>query len=171
MTAIAMTPARRRSRPDHILRTAARGAALIGVAVVIGFVLLQVVDGGGGGGGAGTTAPTVANGDNGDTTSTTSGDTGRPPQEVRVLVQNGSGVAMAAATKANELRGLGYAIAGTGNAAVQQGNTVACLAGFEAEAETLAEQVGSGTSVTAFPEPVPAGAEATDCIVVIGKTS
>ena len=168
MTAIAMTPARRRSQTDHILRTAARGAALIGVAVVIGIVLLQVVDGGGGGTGGSATPAT--NGGNGDTTSTTAGDTGRPPQEVRVLVQNGSGVAMAAATKANELRGLGYAIAGTGNAAVQQGNTVACLSGFEAEGEALAEQVGEGTTVAPFPEPVPAGAEATDCIVVIGKT-
>jgi hypothetical protein len=167
MTAIAMSTPRRRSSTDHILRTAARGAALIGVAVVIGIVLLQVVDSGGGGTGSSAT-PATSGGD--DTTSTTSADSGRPPQEVRVLVQNGSGVAMAAATKANELRGLGYAIAGTGNAAVQQGNTVACLSGFESEAEALAKQVGAGTTVTAFPTPVPAGAEATDCIVVIGKT-
>jgi hypothetical protein len=167
MTAIAMSQPRRRSTTDHILRTAARGAALIGVAVVIGIVLLQVVDSGGGGTGGSATPATSSGGD--DTTSTTSADSGRPPQEVRVLVQNGSGVAMAAATKANELRGLGYAIAGTGNAAVQQGSTVACLSGFESEAEALAKQVGSGTTVTAFPTPVPAGAEATDCIVVIGK--
>lgn len=166
MTAIAMSRPRSRSTADHILRTAARGAALIGVAVVIGIVLLQVVDSGGGGTGGSATPPTNGNG---DTTSTTAPDSGRPPQEVRVLVQNGSGVAMAAATKANELRGLGYAIAGTGNAAVQQGNTVACLSGFESEAEALAKQVGSGTTVTAFPSPVPAGAEATDCIVIIGK--
>jgi len=167
MTAIAMSSPRRRSTADQILRTAARGAALIGVAVVIGIVLLQVVDSGGGGTGGSAAPPTNGNG---DTTSTTEADSGRPPQEVRVLVQNGSGVAMAAATKANELRGLGYAIAGTGNAAVQQGNTVACLSGFESEAEALAKQVGAGTTVTAFPSPVPAGAEATDCIVIIGKT-
>jgi hypothetical protein len=166
MTAIAMSPARRRSTTDQFLRTAARGAALIGVAVVIGIVLLQVVDGGGGGtGGSATPATTGSNG----ATSTTAADAGRPAQEVRVLVQNGSGVAGQAATKANELRGLGYPIAGTGNAAAQQGNTVACLSGFEAEAETLAQQVGGGATVIGFPEPVPAGAEETDCIVVIGR--
>ncbi len=165
MTSIAMTAPRRRSSSDHILRTAARGAVLIGVAVVIGIVLLQVVDNGGGGGGGSATPASSSTGD--DTTSTTAADTGRPAQEVRVFVANGSGVSGAAATKANELRGLGYQTS-TGNAAVQQGTTVACVEGFEAEAQQLVTTI-AGSTLATFPSPAPAGAESVDCIVTLGK--
>jgi len=161
MTAIS---ARGRGRVDHILRTAARGAALIGVAVVIGIVLLQVVDKGSGGGG-GASPPATSSG---STSSTTKGGNTKDPSQVRVLVLNGSGTAMAAATKANALRGLGYAIAGTGNAPVQTGTTVACNTGFEKEAQELVKAVGSAT-VAAFPNPPPTGAENADCIVTLGK--
>lgn len=163
-----MVSSRGRSPSDHILRTAARGAALIGVAVVIGIILLQVVDNGGSGG-SGVTPPTSSGG-GGGTTSSTAGDTGRPAQEVTTFVENGSGIANAAATKANELRGLGYAIAGTGNAAVQQGSTISCASGYEKEAEALAQIIGAGATVTAFPASPPADAATANCIVVIGKT-
>jgi hypothetical protein len=139
---------------------------LVGLAVVIGIVLLQVVDKGAPVGGGGGNTPVTKPGD--ETTTTKPSDV-RPPQEVRVLVLNGSGVSQAAATKANQLRGLGYAIAGTGNAAVQQGTNVQCRAGFENEADELAKTVGAGTLVVPFPEPPPAGSENADCIVVLGK--
>jgi hypothetical protein len=161
----AMAAARGRSRSDHILRTAARGAGLIGLAVVIGIVLLQVVDNGSSGGG-GVTPPSAATG-GGGTTSTTKGSIGRQPQEINVFVQNGSGLAGAAATKSNELRGLGYKIAGTGNAPEQTGNTVACASGYDKEATQLS-QVITGT-VSTFPTSPPAGAEAANCIVTVGK--
>lgn len=151
---------------DQILRTAARGAILVGVAVVIGIVLLQVIDKGGGGGGS--AGPTPASGSSGGVTTSTLGDSGRPPGEVRVLVQNGSGVNQAAATLANELRGNGYAISGTANAPVQTGTTVACRSGFEKEADALAASLGSGTTVTPFPATPPAGSENADCIVIKG---
>ena len=164
MTALAL-PARGRSTTDLVLRTAARGAVLIGLAVVIGIVLLQVVDKGGGGGGG--VAPPVTQPSDGSTTSTT-GDEGRPPDQVRVLVLNASGLANAAGTKANELRGEGYAIAGTGNSATQTGSTVACLSGFEKEADALAKSAGVGVTVTTYPDPPPEGSENADCIVVLG---
>jgi hypothetical protein len=149
------------------MRSAARGAVLIGVAVVIGIVLLQVVDEGVPPG-SGQTAATGTS--NGGTTTTAKSDV-RPPQQVRVLVLNGSGVSMAAATMANKLRGLGYAIAGTSNAPLQTGTVVACRAGFEKEAAVLAggDVVGTGATIAAFPEPAPAGAENADCIVVVGR--
>ncbi len=165
MTSIAH--GRGRSASDRLLRSAARGAVLIGVAVVIGIVLLQVVDKGVSPGGGTTPATGATKGG----TTTTKPSNVRPPQEVRVLVLNGSGVSQAAATKANVLRGLGYAIAGTGNAPLQTGTVVACRADFEKEAEVLAgaDVVGAGTTLAAFPEPAPAGAENADCIVVVGK--
>lgn len=162
----AVSGARGRGRGDHMLRTAARGAALIGVAVVIGIVLLQVVDEGGSGGGGPTTSVTEAT--NANATTTLPADA-RPPQEVRVLVLNASGVAQAATTKANELRGQGYAIAGTGNAAVQPGVVVACRADFEDEADALATTVGAGTAVAPFPEPAPEGGDQADCVVILGQ--
>lgn len=166
MTALAF-PRRRSAMLDQVLRAAARGAILIGAAVVIGIVLLQVIDkGGGGGGGAVPSPPSSAPG--GSTTSTT-GRGGRSPAAVRVLVENGSGVDQSAATVANGLRGNGYAIAGTGNAAIQTGTTVLCRTGFEKEATALAKTLGSGATVGAFPDPPPAGAENADCIVIKGK--
>ncbi len=164
MTALAFPP-RRRVATDLILRTAARGAILVGVAVVIGIVLLQVIDKGGGGGGSAT--PTPPNGS--ESTTSTTGSGGRAPADVRILVENGSGLSQAAATLANELRGKGYAIAGTGNAPLQTGTTVACLAGFEDEATTLAAAVGAGATVTAFPATPPAGSENADCLVIKGS--
>jgi hypothetical protein len=162
-------PAPRRSTSGLVLRSAARGAVLVGLAVVIGIVLLQVVDKGGGGGGGGV-APPVTRGNDRSTTSTT-GASGRPPSSVRVLVLNASGLSNAAGTKANELRGLGYAIAGTGNAAQTVGTTVACTSGFTKEADALAKSVGAGTSVVPYPSPAPQGAENADCIVTLGKAA
>jgi hypothetical protein len=159
---------RRRSSADLVLRTAARGAILIGVAVVIGIVLLQVVDNGGGGGGS--VAPPVTSGSDGSTTSTT-GDDGRPVSEVRVMVLNASGLANAASTKSNELRALGYPQAGTGNAPLQTGSTVACRSGFEKEADALARTLGAGYSVVPFPDPPPEGVDVSnaDCLVILGS--
>ncbi len=81
-----------------------------------------------------------------------------------------SGLSNAAGTKANELRGLGYAIAGTGNAAQTVGTTVACTTGFEKEADALAKAVGVGAAISAYPDPPPSGAENADCIVTLGTS-
>jgi len=165
VTALVLVP-RRRSTADLVLRTAARGAILIGVAVVIGIILLQVVDNDGGGGG--NVAPPVTNATDESTTSTT-GDEGKPPSDVRVLVLNASGVANAAGTKANDLRGLGYAIAGTGNAEQRTGSAVACVSGFEKEGDALARTLGAGYAVEPYPDPPPEGAANADCIVTLGS--
>jgi hypothetical protein len=155
---------------DNVLRNAARGAALIGIAVVIGIVLLQVVDKGSPGGtGGGTGSPTVATNGTGNGTTTLAADV-HPPQEDRELVLNGSGISMQAAVEANKLLGLGYAGAGTGNAPTQAGNTVQCRADFDKEATLLAKAVGTGTSISAFPDAPPAGAENADCIVTVGTS-
>jgi hypothetical protein len=146
------------------MRTAARGAVLIGVAVIIGIVLLQVVDEGGPVGG-----PQAASNGTNRTTSTTAG--GRNPQEVTVLVLNGSGLSGAAATKANVLRGLGYGVLPPGNAAVQTGTTIACTDGYETEAETIKDIIDATATVVPFPATPPADSEAAKCIVTLGKAA
>jgi hypothetical protein len=168
MTAIAHTP----RLGATILRTAARGAVLVGVAVVVGIVLYSVVNGtnGAGGGGAKVSATPSSSSASTGTTATTTVNSGRPPAQVKVFVQNASGVSGAAATKANVLRGLGYAIVGTGNGLTPQtGTVVGCKTGFTKEADTLAKAVGVGTTVGAYPTPPPANSTSADCIVTIGK--
>jgi LytR cell envelope-related transcriptional attenuator len=167
MTAIAHAP----RLGATILRTAARGAVLVGAAVVVGIVLLQIVNGSpsGGGGATASSTPSSSSSSSG-TTATTNVNSGRPAAQVKIFVQNASGVGGAAATRANVLRGLGYAIVGTGNALTPlTGTTVGCKTGFTKEADTLAKAVGVGTTVGAFPTPAPANATSADCVVTIGK--
>ncbi len=160
----AMARARGGGIAGNVLRSAARGAVLIGVAVVLGIVLLQVVDDSGIPSG-GRQPPQS----NGNTTSTTVSDAGRPSNEVSVYVLNGSGVQGAAVTKSNVLRGLGYAIAGTGNSTLQQGTTLACMEGFSKEADELAVALAvPGARVVDYVGPPPAGTENADCVVILG---
>jgi hypothetical protein len=164
MTAIAHR--RGRSAGERLLRSAARGGILIGVAVVIGIVLLQVV----GDGSVGPGSTTVVNDDNGDTVTTTTVSGARPPQEVGVAVFNASGVSQAAATSSNVLRGLGYLIQKVGNAAgTQPGTTIACQLGYEAEAAQLAALPDfAGATIIEYPAAPPAGAELANCIITLG---
>jgi len=68
------------------------------------------------------------------------------------------------------LRGLGYAIVQTTNAAsLQTGTTVACRSGLSVEADTLARAAVIGATVSVFPNPAPANANNADCIVTLGK--
>jgi hypothetical protein len=185
MTAIAMR--RRRSRTDYILQTAARGAALIGIAIVVGVLLLKIVDKGSpsptgtaqvpvvtsttlaGQTPLTTAKATTATTKAGSTTTTKAGSE-RPASAVRVWVYNGSGTSGAALNMMNKLAGLGYAKAGTGNATANQtGNTVQCKTGFDKEAATLAKRVGGTVTVSAFPSPAAAELANTDCVVTVGK--
>jgi hypothetical protein len=158
---------RGRSAADRLLRSAARGAILIGVAAVIGIVLLQVV----GNGPSGPTGAVSSNGNNGNKVTTTTSSGARSPQEVAVAVFNASGVSQAASTKSNDLRGLGYVIVKVGNAAaVQTGTTIACRVGYEAEAAQLqALPTFAGSTIATFPEPAPAETELANCIINVGK--
>jgi LytR cell envelope-related transcriptional attenuator len=157
-----------------ILLSAARGAALIGVAVLIGIVLLQVVDnptgGGGDGGDTTSTTPATGDGENGKDNGTTNG--GTDPSTVRTLVLNASGVAGAAGALSDQLLAAGYNTLPPADAPQQQvGTTVACNAGFEDATQPLIDAVGQGATATAYPAdpPVPEAANA-DCIVFLGTT-
>jgi Protein of unknown function (DUF2510) len=102
-------------------------------------------------------------------TTTTTVNPGRPPQQVHLRIINASQVANAASNKAFALGGLGYPVTGLADGPVQQGTVVECKPGFEAEAATLAKNVGPGTTVQPFPTPAPAGSANADCVVILGK--
>lgn len=168
---------------------AAKGAGLIGVAVLIGIVLLNVVDDGEPDGSVGaqdtetTAAPDAGEGDGegdgdpdgGDTTvDTTAAEPPRAPEQLRVLVLNGGAPQGSAREMSDALQQVGYtnqpeAADWTGRD--QQGNVVMCRSGLEREASTLAIAVGEGTPVEEFPEPPPPGADDdVACVVVVGAS-
>jgi LytR cell envelope-related transcriptional attenuator len=166
------------ARPNRrtIQTSAARGAGLIGAAVVLGIILLQVVDdgssgpAGNGGNGGGTPVDTTA------TTDTTVPADTRPPAEVRTLVLNASQVAGAAGTLTNQLVAAGYTTLPAGDDPVtRQGVAVACRDDFAGDQPALILAVGSATGTTPTPEPFPTdreadlGAQDADCLVILGQ--
>jgi len=158
--------------------SAARGAALVAVAVIIGIVLLQTIDDGndgpvGDGGPASTTTTTTtastttdSSGSSSSTTPTTKAAVLTPAQTtVRVL--NGSGVAGAAGNLTNTLKAKGYKTLVATDAPTRSGTVVYAKPGRTTECTTLSGLVPN-SKVQAMPTPVPGGQDA-DCIVIIGS--
>jgi LytR cell envelope-related transcriptional attenuator len=154
------------------------GALLIGVAVVIGILLLQIGDNNDNGpqSTAGNTtktskpaATTTTTGANPTDTTTPSA---RPPGEVRVIVLNGGAAAGQAGDMTDALKLKGYTNISPANdwtGHTEQGNKVYCREGFEREGTALAVQVGPDTkSQIPYPDPPPPYAPDHDCVVVVG---
>ena len=169
---------RRSRRPATAGFSAARGAALVAVAVIIGVVLLQAIDDGndgpvGDGGPASTTTTTTkastttdSSGSSSSTTPTTKAAVLTPAQTtVRVL--NGSGVAGAAGNLTNTLKAKGYKTLVATDAPTRSGTVVYAKPGRTTECTTLSGLVPN-SKVQAMPTPVPGGQDA-DCIVIIGS--
>jgi hypothetical protein len=158
------------------LQNAAKGAIIIGAAVVLGIILLQVIDDGGGSGGGGDVTSD-------DATSTTQGDDGgngtppdtsaHDPAEVKIVVLNGSNVAGAATATNNLLLGLGYADRlPPGDTTERTGTVVQCQEDYIGDGQTIATHLAqNGTvdpMVEAYPDPVPDNAQGANCIVILG---
>jgi LytR cell envelope-related transcriptional attenuator len=147
----------------------ARGAVVVGAAVILGIVGLQILDDSGDGSGStnaidDTTAATIT---------TTPGATTVPlrgNQDVRVKVYNASGVQGRAQTLTDQLRAAGYNMQEPATLDKQrQGTVVECVAGFEREGGVLALYgVRNGATTADYPSDPPEGASDADCIVVIG---
>jgi hypothetical protein len=160
----------------------ARGIALIAVAVVLGFVLLSsgldddtTVEAGSA---ENATTTTVAEGGTdgstpGSTTATTSA-TPKPPNEVRVLVANGSGVQGAAGTMNDAIKAKGYIGLDPKNAAGNVPTTVVYFAeGYQREAAAVATAIGADpATVQAMPNPPPledpAALQDANVLIVLG---
>jgi len=158
--------------------SAARGAALIGLAVIIGIVLLQVIDDGtsgpiGDGGSVsagGTTATTATPADStGTTVPTTAAAPVKPPAQVAVLVLNGSGRAGAATAQSNSLKGEGYQTLTPADATKRTGTIVYFKPGYDRECALVANSVGGNAKAEAIPTPPPTGSENASCVVILGS--
>ena len=178
MTPVGGAPRRRgpAASSGALSNPAVRAALLIVLAIIIGIVLLQVIDDGSGpigdGGTTTTTAASTTSTSRGTTTTTKADpkETGtvRTPQQVTVLVLNGSGVGGAAATVTNTLRALGYQTLPASDAPAQVGNTVYYQSGYKRECAAVATTVGGNAGVKEMPTPVPTGAERANCLAILG---
>jgi hypothetical protein len=152
--------------------SAARGALLVGLAVVIGIVLLQVIDDGTtgpiGDGGSSSNGTTATTSSGGGTTSTTSAVPEKTPAEVAVLVLNGSGRAGAARAMTDSLKAKGYQTLTPADADGRTGTVVYFKTDLERECTTVATAVGGNPTVEPIPDPAPAGSENASCVVILG---
>jgi hypothetical protein len=157
---------------------AAKGAALIAFAIVVGVVLLQVVDDGSTGPVAsddtrGSTTTTEATAPN-ETTTTTAATPPKTPDQLRVLVLNSGAPAGSARAMRDALVEKGYSNQGTpaDDDTTRPDTAVMCRSGLDREAAALAVAVGDGTVTEAFRDPPPpnADAEQAECVVLVGST-
>jgi hypothetical protein len=155
------------------------GAALIGVAVIIGIVLLQIGDdnatlpGGAASPTKKTTTTTTTTKPTGGTTNT-SGNTTPPrsPSQVHIIVLNGGAASGEAAHTSQLLKLAGYTNiddANTWTGHKQAGNTVYCRAGLQREGAALATHVPGTKLSLPYPTPAPPFTDGTDCVVIVGS--
>lgn len=152
--------------------SAARGALLVGLAVIIGIVLLQVIDDGTtgpiGDGGTSSNGSSATTSSGGGTTSTTAATPEKTPAEVAVLVLNGSGRAGAARAMTDSLKAKGYQTLTPADAEGRTGTVVYFKADLERECTTVATAVGGNPTVEPIPDPAPPGSENASCVVILG---
>lgn len=177
-------PRRRRRTPESpppAQGSVAKGAILVAVAVIIGFVLIRDdgIESQTSAVGADVGVDVDEGNDDAATDDTTTDDTtpssvpdARDPAEVRVLVANGTAVSGAAGRYTEVLTAAGYQTAGATDALDKSAETtfVYFTAGYEAEARAVAAALGaSPDNVAALPTaPVVADNSLANVIVVVG---
>ncbi len=153
---------------------AGRAALLIGIAVLVGVLLLHRSPAPGGGSGASistggnTTTPTITettpNAVSGVTTGTTTKSNipttttkAHAPQDVKVLVANGTSTAGLAARVSNVIHTKGYNTLASTNSNQRPGGTILYFApSYSADAASLASSLNlPATAVQAMPTPPP----------------
>jgi hypothetical protein len=156
---------------------AAKGAVLIGLAVIAGVFLLQRVDTSNAGPPiAATSKPpkttTTLRPPSSTTTTTLPAAPLKTPDQLKVLVLNGGAPSGAAATMRTKLEQEGYTNepqANTWTGHSQTGNSLMCKAGLDREKVALSQQSAlQGVKVVAFASPAPPFSADVDCIVVVG---
>jgi hypothetical protein len=153
-----------------------RGALLIGVAVIVGVVLLgKGFESGVLSSDPSTPSEEEASGDNGDggdtTTSTTVTPTTHATAQVRVIVLNGGGPPGSAGATRTTLSAAGYTtLDATDTEPDVAASVVYYTPGFEADAAAIAAAVGITAAPQPMPEPPPQNTPVgqVDVVVVLG---
>lgn len=154
-----------------------KGGLLVGAAVILGIVLLQVVDPGTSGPVASGRKPTATTTTTKQTTTTTKKTTTttkatpvKRPAQIKLLVLNAGAPTGSAATVSTTLRNHGYTQQGTpsDDPNHKSGKRVLCRAALTREAATLAVLLGTGTTKGTLGNPGPPGSAGYDCVVEVG---
>jgi hypothetical protein len=152
--------------PSQAVPSSLRGAALVGLAVIVGIIGLQILDDSGGGSSQASNAPETT------VTTTPTGGTAEPHEasQVTVKVYNASDVQGAAQQVSDKLKGAGFVTEEVSNLnTTRQGTVVQCREGFEADGKVIAVYgVGNGATDEPFPDDPPEGSDNADCIVILG---
>jgi hypothetical protein len=163
---------------------AAKGILLIGLAVVIGIVLLQQVDDDNGanvGAAPTSTRPpkaTTTTAPAAPTTTTTPPPTtpAKTADQVRLIVLNAGAPSGNAGRLSDRLKNAGYTNqpqdANNWAGRTQQGNSVLCKSGLDREGLALVSVVGEGTKIEPYPANPPSvieNASEVNCIVAVGS--
>lgn len=157
--------------PDGTLPAVVRGAALVGLAVVVGLILLAQVDGESGTGAA-TKRPAATTTTTSVPTTTTTLPSGpaRIPGELPLIVLNAGGPAGSAGALSERLRDDGYTDqlpANDWEGEAVSGVVVLCREGLAREAAALVVAIGDA-DIAEFPSPAPSVADGADCVVAVG---
>jgi len=160
-----VTPPARGGAGGQATSSTLRGAALIGLAVIVGIIGLQILDDS-----KGSSSPT-SGGQVSSTSTTQGGPAPHAPAQVTVKAYNASDVQNAARSVTDKLKGEGYNTLEPANyGSTRKGTAVQCRPGYEGDAKALAFSLGNGAAVEPFPSGPPAGSESANCIVVVGTT-
>ena len=154
------------------------GAVLIGVAVIIGIVLLQIGDRNDNGPAAtgktkpkSTTSTTTKKTRTSTPTSSVTTSPKRQPSQVHLIVLNGGAPSGEAAHTSSLLKLKGYTDqdeASTWSGHHQTGASVYCRTGWQREGAALATAVPGAKLHVPYPKPAPPFTAGTDCVVVVG---
>ncbi|MFM7225206.1 MAG: LytR C-terminal domain-containing protein [Actinomycetota bacterium] len=157
--------------PDGTLPAVVRGAALIGLAVVVGLILLaQVEDDPGRVNPASRPTRTTTTTTAPAPTTTAPAGPARIPAELPIIVLNAGGPNGAAGALSAQLREQGYTDQLEANdwpGKSVAGTVVLCRSGLGREAAALATDLG-GVPVDDFPNPAPPNSDGADCVVAVG---
>ena len=137
-------------RGGQAIPNSVRGAVLVGLAVIVGIIGLQILDDSGNG-----SSITIATSDTTPTTSTLAGQQPKPhpPGEVAIKVYNASDVQGAGQQLTDKLKAFGFNMlpAATLNG-TRKGTVVQCRAGYEGDATVIAGfGIGNGATIRAVP--------------------
>jgi hypothetical protein len=153
-------------RGGQAIPSSVRGAVLVGLAVIVGIIGLQILDDSG----SGSVTVAAPESSTPTTTATGGGPKAHPATEVSIKVYNASDVQGAGQQLSDKLRTFGYVMQAPANLnGTRKGTVVQCRSGYEGDGVAIAGYgIGNGATSEPFPSSPPDGADTANCIVIVG---
>ena len=159
-------PGRGSGRGGQAIPNTVRGAVLVGLAVIVGIIGLQILDDSQSG-----NSVTISTSDTSPPTTTIAGQEAKAhlPSEVAIKVYNASDIQGSGQQLTDKLKTFGYNMQTPANLnSTRKGTVVQCRAGYEADGNVISVYGIPGSTSEGFPSSPPEGAETANCIVILG---